>query len=672
MSTYAQKLDFEKYPSTVISNGDVSMKVFLPDAKKGFYRSTHFDWSGVIGSVQYKGHEYFGSWKDTHNPLLPTDIVGPVEAMRGAGLGYKDAAPGEGFIRLGVGIIEKGNETKYDYRKNTYKIMDHGEWRVDKGEDYISFTHTIQSDFGYAYVYEKTVRLTGNGFLIEHSLKNTGKKNIELDQYNHNFFVIDNQTPGSSFRVKYPFKVKSIDDTNELVKVEGNSIQFLEDFKEESSVFVKLEGYKPLALYNKFCIENKVTGAGVTVSVDRPIIKAQFWANHNTLCPENFIQLAIEPNKEQRWTSKYVLYEAHQGKQDEYAYSKVEIEPEVLSIMQDKWNDEFKHVTYPEQFLNKVIEVNPGESIQKAMDAASNAGGGVVLLKKGIHYLDTTLIPRSKVTLAGERHSETLIMQGPEMTDSGINLEPEPQVTDFIMKNLILQGTRSGKANGIRISGKNGSRHNRFMLQNICVRDWSAQGVHMKRTDNIVMDNCDFQYNGSGNSLYHNVYFLYNKCILQSDCNMSNPILGKGNKYTSCEFVLAQRCEIHDANGNGIQADHEEAAYLFFHKYNISDCGNVALWFPCEDYYDKYNYTEDPRYAPQKVILNRCNITNNSYGAMWRMVGGAYIINSAFDNKLSDMVLYKCSVIMENSSFNKGNIKLSDIDQWPQDVSTLW
>jgi hypothetical protein len=672
VNAHAQKLDYSEYPSATISNEAVSMKLFLPDNTKGFYRATRFDWSGVIGSVKYKDHEYFGAWKDSHNPLLPADIVGPAESSTEGGLGYKEAAPGEGFIRLGVGVVEKGTEVKYDYHIKTYKILDHGKWQIDKGDDWITFTHTINSDFGYGYVYEKTVKLTDNGFNIEHKLQNTGDKKIEFDQYNHNFFVIDNQITGPSIKVKYPFKVKSTSDTKELAKVGGNSIQFNKDFEKGESVFVEVEGYQPTALFNKFCIENFKTGAGVTVSIDQPITKAQFWTNGKTLCPENSIQIAVDPNKEQKWTSKYVLFEAHSGKQVDYAYSKVEIEPEVFIIMQEKWNDEFKHVTYPEQFLDNVIEVNPGESIQKAMDAASNAGGGVVLLKKGIHYLDTTLIPRSKVTLVGERRVETVIMQGTEMTISGINLEPEPQVTDFIIKDLILQGTRTGQANGIRMSGKNGSRHNRIMLQNVTVRDWSAQGVHMKRTDNIVMDNCDFQYNGSGGSLFHNVYFLYNKYILQSDCNMSNPILGKGNKYTSCEFVLAQRCEIRDANLNGIQADHEEAAYLFFHKFNISECGNVALWFPCEDYYDKYNYTENPKYAPQKVIINRCEIVNNGYGAMWRKVGDSYIINSTFDNKETDMVLYKCGVTMENSTFKKGNKKLTDIDQWPQDVSTLW
>src|SRR6266566_230847 len=50
------------FPSTEISNGEIRAKLYLPDAKNGFYRSTRFDWSGVIASLEYKGHNYYGPW----------------------------------------------------------------------------------------------------------------------------------------------------------------------------------------------------------------------------------------------------------------------------------------------------------------------------------------------------------------------------------------------------------------------------------------------------------------------------------------------------------------------------------------------------------------------------------------------------------------------------------
>ena len=71
-----------------------------------------------------------------------------------------------------------------------------------------------------------------------------------------------------------------------------------------------------------------------------------------------------------------------------FKYNQVVVEPEVYSIMSDKWNNDFKHVEYPKQWLENVIQVKPGQSIQKAIDQAHAKGGGVVFLKKGTHVLD--------------------------------------------------------------------------------------------------------------------------------------------------------------------------------------------------------------------------------------------------------------------------------------------
>lgn len=348
------------------------------------------------------------------------------------------------------------------------------------------------------------------------------------------------------------------------------------------------------------------------------------------------------------------------------------IESEVDSIMTAKWGSDFIHAEYPKQWTDNVIVVKPKESIQAAIDKANEAGGGIVFLKEGVHILDSTITLKSNVTIVGEGSDKTILMQGAKLDMAAFNVEAKPTITDVLIKDLTIKGTRSGKVNGILIRGRNEDRHKRIMFQNIDVTDWSAQGVHIKRTNHIIMDNCNFQYNGSSGGLYHNCYFLYNKYILQSDLDMSFPIKGKGCKYTSCEFVLAQRCTIKDTHGNGIQADHEQAGYLFFHKYHISGCERVAMWFPCEDYYDKFTYKEDPKYAPQNIILNRCEIVDNTWGAMWRVVNNSYVINSHFSNKKIDMGLLKCHVQMENSTFDKGNEIYTDVKQWPEDVKILW
>ena len=133
LSCNSDKLNFDQYPSLTISNDEVEMKLYLPDPENGFYRGTRFDWSGVIGSVRYKGHDYFGYWKKTHDPFFHEDLSGPVEGYIDPGLGYDEAEPGGEYVRIGVGVIEKPDEEQYSFR-NFYKLLDSGIWAIDHGD----------------------------------------------------------------------------------------------------------------------------------------------------------------------------------------------------------------------------------------------------------------------------------------------------------------------------------------------------------------------------------------------------------------------------------------------------------------------------------------------------------------------------------------------------------
>ena len=82
-------------PQTVISNGQIKARIYLPDGKAGYYRSTRFDWGGVIGSLKYKGHEFYSPWFYRIDPTvydLAYDQKGVVSAPFTAMVG-----PGEEF-----------------------------------------------------------------------------------------------------------------------------------------------------------------------------------------------------------------------------------------------------------------------------------------------------------------------------------------------------------------------------------------------------------------------------------------------------------------------------------------------------------------------------------------------------------------------------------------------
>jgi hypothetical protein len=296
------------YPHAEISNDLVSMNLYLPDPQNGYYRATRFEWSGIISSLKYMGHQYFGEWKSTHDPYFHEDLCGPVEGSINPGLGYAEAKSGEKFIRIGVGVLEKPDEEEYRW-DHTYKVTDYGEWTIEKGTDWIEFRHILNSETGWGYVYTKRIDLKKNepGFTISHILKNTGSKVIETDQFNHNFFVIDGRVTGPDFVTTFPFAVRTESDLKDLIKIKDHELFFTRELKEES-IWLLIEGYGSEVKDHDIIVRNKKTGAGVQFKVDKPIHSMAFWATTTTLCPENFIFLSIKPGEEEKWISDYTLF----------------------------------------------------------------------------------------------------------------------------------------------------------------------------------------------------------------------------------------------------------------------------------------------------------------------------------------------------------------------------
>ena len=301
----------QDYPKAEIGNGIIKAGLYLPDAEKGSYRSTRFDWSGVIYSLEFKGHQYFGKWYPKHDPLVNDAITGPAESFDtdGAGLGYAEAQAGGQFIRIGVGVVEKPEERSFSAYK-TYKLVDPGKWKVSQGKNWIEFRQTLTSKIGYAYVYTKRITLVEGKpeLLIEHSLKNTGNQLISSTQFNHNFFVIDGKMSGPGITVKFPFDLKVVTDFRGMLEGKGRELTYLKELTGNQSAQSLLEGYGPTAKDHEIVIENKIAGAGVKITGDRPLVRINFWTRKETVCPEPYIKLEIPSGKTEKWETRYQFY----------------------------------------------------------------------------------------------------------------------------------------------------------------------------------------------------------------------------------------------------------------------------------------------------------------------------------------------------------------------------
>src|SRR5688500_10120397 len=211
----------QTYPSHQITNGEITATVYLPDAKSGFYKTTRFDWSGAIGSLKYKGHDYYGIWwskitdiydfgyEGPNKDVITADftaMVGPAEEF--GALGYNDVPAGGLFVKPGVGALRR-NEANYNHSL-PYPIANGGKWDVKRSRDAVEFTHTLnEPSINFGYVYMKTVRLTPGKpqMTISHVMKNTGTKPIVTNVYNHNFTTIDKQTTGPDVEITVPWQM---------------------------------------------------------------------------------------------------------------------------------------------------------------------------------------------------------------------------------------------------------------------------------------------------------------------------------------------------------------------------------------------------------------------------------------------------------------------------------
>jgi hypothetical protein len=298
-------------PRATISNGVITMRVDLPDPAKGYYRGTRFDWSGQVSSLRYAGHEYFGQWFPKYDPKLHDAIMGPVEEFRSAdgGIGYDEAQTGGSFIRIGVGVVRRPDDAPFQPFR-TYEILDPGKWSVRRSAGSIEFTHELTSDFGYGYIYRKTLRLTpGKPVLtIEHSLRNTGKKAIVTAQYNHNFFVMDGKPTGPAASVQFAFEPRATADLKGMAEVRGKRLVYLKELEPGQSTFTQLEGYGRTARDYDLRLEHKGAGIGVRITGDRPIGKFVYWSIRTTFCPEPYIDLRAEPGGETSWSYTYEFY----------------------------------------------------------------------------------------------------------------------------------------------------------------------------------------------------------------------------------------------------------------------------------------------------------------------------------------------------------------------------
>lgn len=271
-----------------------SLTLLLHEPLDGFYRGTRFDRSGVFDSVLFKGKELAGRWFSRYDPFMHDAVCGPAEEFTQTG--FEQAAPGEAFLKIGIGLLNKPDDAPYD-RFRLYEIADPGEWTVKSDKNVAVFRHRLS---GY-YEYVKEIVLTGPDTMeIRHCLVSLGKP-LKGEVYNHNFWTLGCMSVGPSRIVDLPFRpCGNWRSEYDSVALTSSGVRFLRQLAEGESVYMgDMHDSGQEGMPYGMVLREGFTA--VEISGDVPVTRTVLWANHRVACLEPYNDFYTPSS----WTVRY-------------------------------------------------------------------------------------------------------------------------------------------------------------------------------------------------------------------------------------------------------------------------------------------------------------------------------------------------------------------------------
>jgi len=244
------------------------------------------------------------------------------------------------------------------------------------------------------------------------------------------------------------------------------------------------------------------------------------------------------------------------------------------------------------------IVVNPGESIQKALDAAVSGAGKFVLVKAGVHTFPATLRLPSGVTLAGEGLSTVLFLD-PASGQREAMINADVDAHDITIRDMVIEASNktevpsdpnSGRSNkggynrgGILFRAEKDNQMQRISLINLTVRNSTYSGVCISGASSVAVVGCDLSENGvsvpPGPKLIHNLLLTHCSGVKVTDSRLVNSPNGCGVALDHCSNVSVAGCEIARNGYYGILVTESSAITVRGNLIEANDFSGVMAEF---------------------------------------------------------------------------------------------
>jgi len=286
----------------LLESGALQIEVMDPADPERYNRGVRFSPVANVLRATLDGHDFLFS-PAAHEPV--TENCGlamefDICTTGGSPPGFEETAMGEGFLKVGVGVLRKDVE-RYSFFK-AYEVIEPAETRATWARDRAEFEQFSKGVNGRAYSLKAGVLVKGNSVEISCSLTNTGRKAFSTEQYAHNYFLFDNAVAGPGYVLKFPWDFEATG-LQPQQRAHGREIEFFEAFPPEVKAVNAV--IKPAGDRNEVTTINPANGLAVRAWTSLPVSRIALHATPAYLCPEMFVRIDLEPGETKEWTRGY-------------------------------------------------------------------------------------------------------------------------------------------------------------------------------------------------------------------------------------------------------------------------------------------------------------------------------------------------------------------------------
>ncbi len=250
-----------------------------------------FDQTAVLRSARVDGENVLGKWG------MPDEF-----GIDGIGvLGYEQAQPGEHFIKIGVGLLERTEPNAYQFF-GRYPIHHAFETQVEKSDNRLKVVQETSGKTAWAYRYEKAYQLIeGEGLKISYQLTNRSNQSIQFNHYNHHWFRSEHAPIQAGDWVEVGFPIPQHSSSFET---HGRKLRLGAPPSEQAPHYLAIDSAATDLTENHFTLylNNR---AVVFYQADFSPIRFAAYAVPDGFCPEYFFQRTLAAGETATWSASY-------------------------------------------------------------------------------------------------------------------------------------------------------------------------------------------------------------------------------------------------------------------------------------------------------------------------------------------------------------------------------